>query len=165
MPLVEQELITLPEHPSSPPFFCGVCVTQSLALCVGFVDHCPFGHWVVCPSIYGFWFTLWYLQILLKKTYSAFYMTWNDSFFTSSMVSHAAICLCRLAMFLLSSISSSYVRQFSHRVRVMVFNTTFNNISVISWQTVLLVEETGVPAENHWQTLSHISGDWHWLHR
>jgi hypothetical protein len=29
---------------------------------------------------------------------------------------------------------------------VIVFNTTFNNISVISWQSVLLVEETG---ENH----------------
>jgi hypothetical protein len=27
----------------------------------------------------------------------------------------------------------------------MVFNTTFNNISAISWQSVLLVEETGVP--------------------
>ena len=26
----------------------------------------------------------------------------------------------------------------------MVFNATFNNISVISWQSVLLVEETGV---------------------
>jgi hypothetical protein len=31
----------------------------------------------------------------------------------------------------------------------MVFNATFNNISVISWQSVLLVEETGVPGENH----------------
>ena len=31
------------------------------------------------------------------------------------------------------------------RVRVMsVFNATFNNISVISWWSVLLVEETGV---------------------
>jgi hypothetical protein len=29
--------------------------------------------------------------------------------------------------------------------RVMVFNSTFNNISVLSWQSVLLVEETGVP--------------------
>jgi len=43
----------------------------------------------------------------------------------------------------------------------MVFNTTFNNISVISWLSVLLVEETGVPGEthrpvtSHWQTLSH----------
>jgi hypothetical protein len=46
-------------------------------------------------------------------------------------------------------------------VRIVVFNATFNNISVISWQSVLLVEETGVPRENHqpaanhWQTLSH----------
>ena len=31
----------------------------------------------------------------------------------------------------------------------MVFNATFNNISVISWQSVLLVAETGVPGENH----------------
>ena len=31
----------------------------------------------------------------------------------------------------------------------MLFNATFNNISVISWRSVLLVEETGVPGENH----------------
>ena len=31
----------------------------------------------------------------------------------------------------------------------MVFNPTLNNISVISWQSVLLVEETGEPLENH----------------
>ena len=31
----------------------------------------------------------------------------------------------------------------------IVFNATFNNISVILWQSVLLVEETGVPGENH----------------
>jgi hypothetical protein len=31
----------------------------------------------------------------------------------------------------------------------MVFNATFNNISIISWLSVLLVEETGVPGENH----------------
>ena len=43
----------------------------------------------------------------------------------------------------------------------MVFNATFNNISVISWLSVLLVEQTWVPRENHqpaasdWQTLSH----------
>ena len=30
----------------------------------------------------------------------------------------------------------------------MVFNTTFNNISVISWRSVLLVEEFGVLWEN-----------------
>ena len=32
---------------------------------------------------------------------------------------------------------------------VMVFNATFNNISDLSWRSVLLVEETGVLVENH----------------
>jgi hypothetical protein len=43
----------------------------------------------------------------------------------------------------------------SGRVRLIVFNATFNNISVISWQSVLLVEETGVPRENHRPAASH----------
>jgi hypothetical protein len=30
----------------------------------------------------------------------------------------------------------------------MVFKATFNNISVLSWRSVVLVEETGVPGEN-----------------
>ena len=44
---------------------------------------------------------------------------------------------------------------------LMVFNATFNNMSVISWLSVLLVEETGGPRKNHrpvvshWQTLAH----------
>ena len=41
------------------------------------------------------------------------------------------------------------------RVRVMMFDSTFNNISVMSWRSVLLVEETRVPVENHRQTWSH----------
>jgi hypothetical protein len=69
-------------------------------------------------------------------------------------------------------------------VCLMVLNATFNNISVVSWWSVLLVEETVGTGENHrpvashWQTLSHnvahlalietrihnISGDRHWLH-
>jgi hypothetical protein len=31
----------------------------------------------------------------------------------------------------------------------MMFNATFNNISVISWRSVLLMEEAEVPGENH----------------
>jgi hypothetical protein len=70
-------------------------------------------------------------------------------------------------------------------VCLMVLSATFNNISVISWHSALLVEETGRPGENHrhvashWQTWSHnvvrlalieirtpnIGGDRHWLHR
>ena len=46
-------------------------------------------------------------------------------------------------------VSNSYVCvKIDVIVRVMVLNVTFNNISVISWQSVLLVEETGVLREN-----------------
>ena len=38
---------------------------------------------------------------------------------------------------------------------LIVFNATFNNISVILWQSVLLVVETGVPGENHRLVASH----------
>jgi hypothetical protein len=30
----------------------------------------------------------------------------------------------------------------------LVYNATFNNISALSWWSVILVEETGVPGEN-----------------
>ena len=76
-------LLVLQVHLSSPPVFSGVRVTQSLLLCVCFVDRClfccyfsfghcvvcssSFGHCVVCSSsIYGFWLSLWYLQTLLN---------------------------------------------------------------------------------------------------
>ena len=41
-----------------------------------------------------------------------------------------------------------------HWDRVMAFNTNFDNISVISWRSVLLVEETREnhrPAASHWK--------------
>jgi len=75
VPLVEQELLTIPEHLSSPPLFSGVRVTLSLVLCVCFVNRClsfctfSFGHCVVCSSsIYGFWLPLWDLHTLIQSS-------------------------------------------------------------------------------------------------
>ena len=45
-----------------------------------------------------------------------------------------------------------YINYLTVSVKVMVFNATFNNISVLSWQSVLLVVETG---ENHRPAASH----------
>ena len=38
---------------------------------------------------------------------------------------------------------------------LVLFKATFNNISVISWRSDLLVEETGGPGENHQHIVSH----------
>ena len=37
----------------------------------------------------------------------------------------------------------------------MVFNATFNNISVISWCSILLLKEPGVPGEIHRSAANH----------
>jgi hypothetical protein len=69
--LVEQELLTLPEHLSSPPVFSGVCVIRSLVLFVCFVDCClSFFFWPLC-CLFCFdlriLFTPLYLHTLLSK--------------------------------------------------------------------------------------------------
>ena len=43
----------------------------------------------------------------------------------------------------------------TNRVRIMMINATFSNNSAISWRSVLLVDETGVPGENHRPVASH----------
>jgi hypothetical protein len=48
----------------------------------------------------------------------------------------------------LSPKDSPLIRPLSPKVWFMAFNATFNNISVISWWSELLVEETRVPGEN-----------------
>jgi len=42
-----------------------------------------------------------------------------------------------------------------YSVRVTVYNATFNNISGISWWSVFLVEEIGVPGGNNRLAASH----------
>ena len=87
---------------------------------------------------------------------SYFYFTWNWFVYVSTYI-------CKFFLNLLHMYQNQwgtgiYVYLF---FKVMVFNATFNNISVISWWSVLLVEETGVlrenhrPAPSHWPSLSH----------
>jgi hypothetical protein len=45
-------------------------------------------------------------------------------------------------------------------VRAIVLNATFNNISVTSWRSVLLVEEDRVLRENHRPATSHTKKKW-----
>jgi hypothetical protein len=64
--LVEQELLTLAEHMSSPLVLSRARITQSLVLCVYFVDRCLFfSFWSLC-CLFLFYIriliTLWYLQ-------------------------------------------------------------------------------------------------------
>ena len=82
---------------------------------------------------------------------------------------------------LMNKWSNRNMSLYDQRVGVMVFNPTFNNISVLSWWSVLLVEKTTDLSQvsdklDHIMlyqvhlTISRIrthnvSGDGHWLHR
>ena len=71
-PLVEQELLTRPEHLSLPPVFSGARVTWSLVLCICFVDRC-LSFWPLCCLFFDIriLISLWYLQTLLKSWYTS----------------------------------------------------------------------------------------------
>jgi hypothetical protein len=78
------------------------------------------------------------------------YFTWQHK---HSCYMLKIISLCRPGSF-------DWRRNFTPFVRdkglvYMVFNATFNNISVILWRSVFLVEETGVPGEHHRPVASH----------
>jgi hypothetical protein len=53
------------------------------------------------------------------------------------------------------SILRSCKKETGWLIGLIVFNATFNNISAISWQSVLMVEETGRPGENQRPVASH----------
>ena len=77
--LVEQELLTLPEHLHSPPVFSVVRVTRSLVLCICFVDRClsfcifSFGHW--CLFFFDIRILITPLVSALFLNYVAYWLT------------------------------------------------------------------------------------------
>jgi len=78
---------------------------------------------------------------------------------------HCSYAICLLTSFLLFVFCLTVLNNWElvtvPRVMAMMPNEIFNNISVMSWWSVLLVDETGIPGRNHrpntsqWQTLSH----------
>ena len=86
---------------------------------------------------------------LITRTTSV-YFVWNTSRYCRLVVS------CSLENMTPDMIT--YGMSFDVVGLVEGFNATFNNISVISWRSVLLMEATGEnhrPVACHWQTLSH----------
>jgi len=55
----------------------------------------------------------------------------------------------------LDKLIDTLIIKYQYGFGIMVFNGTFNNISAISWLSVLLVEENGVSGENHRLAASH----------
>jgi hypothetical protein len=51
--------------------------------------------------------------------------------------------------------TDGYIYMILYVLGFMVFNATFINSAVISWWSVLLAEETGVPRENRRPAVSH----------
>jgi hypothetical protein len=68
VPLVEQELLTMTEHLSSPSVFSGVRVTRSLVLCV-----------VFCRSLFVVFLLAIVLSVLLRSTDSVYPLVSSNS--------------------------------------------------------------------------------------
>ena len=82
VPLVEQELLTLPEHLSSTPVFSGVRYLIFSFMCMFcrslfvLLSFCTFFLWplrcLLSSLIYGFWLSLWYLFKLFFTSWQHF---------------------------------------------------------------------------------------------
>ena len=140
--LVERELITLPEHLSSPPIFRGVRVTQSLFVYVCFVDPClsfctfSFDHCVVCSSsMYGFWMLLWYLQTFLVTRSLVLCVCFVDSClsFCTFSFDHCVVCSSMYGFWLLLWYLQTFLVTRSLVLYVVFCTSLFVLLSFIFW--------------------------------
>jgi hypothetical protein len=109
---------------------------------------------------YFFSWTIYFVGLdkkLMKDNDKIMIMSKIYSLYWQSLIT----CWCKLHDIAMYKIQHHNWQNTMLQYRVMVFNATFNKISVVSLQSVLLVEETRVTRENnqsvasHWQTLSH----------
>jgi hypothetical protein len=71
------------------------------------------------------------------------------------LLSKGLLLFSEIGFFKYAGVSGSEIKGKIIIIGVRVFNITFNNNSVTSWWSILLVEETGVPTENHRHATSH----------
>ena len=94
---------------------------------------------VVCSSLCRFLFPRWYLQTL-RLTYNS--MIIYVVTILENKLKLKLIKLLKTKQWILCSVRFDLIL-------FLVFNATFSNISAISWRLALVVEEAGVPGENH----------------
>ena len=116
----------------------------------------PFKHcYIFQPNLLGsnYYLAIQIFLFLCSSLNTCFRL--ENFVFVLSVSGNVTRCICMV----LTSLEKTNMKVILIRVmvRVMVINATVNNMSVISWQSVLFVEETGVPGENntpagsHWQ--------------
>ena len=121
----------------------------------------------------------WFMLSTYSLFYHQSYLVWHYIYWRPMPHISQKILIVK---FIIIVLQSNWILPVCLFVCLVVLSFTFNNISVISCQSVLL-EETGGPGENHrpvashWQILSHnvhlalieirthnICGDRNWLH-
>jgi hypothetical protein len=139
VPLVDQELLTLPEHLSSPRVFSGVHVTRSLdfifMFCRSLFALLYFFFWPLCCLFYFDIRILitsrWYLQTFLTR--STLDILWRIQILISNLVSiHLHLCSCSCDdMQMKKKTKCMAVICFS--IRLKALRMTYQAIVVQSW--------------------------------
>jgi hypothetical protein len=150
-PILTFKLQIVEKWPSLECMICRACINLKILILNTF---CRFLHW-----FYYYCCSSWVVSMLLHFNLKQWSNT-DNKFIQLGLSSSAS---CKIVSDLHRHFNSNRIQHTSGLIwfGFMVFNSSFNNISVISWRSVLLVEETGIPWENHWliesywQTLSH----------
>ena len=132
--------------------FCWVHVVQSLVFCV-----------VLCRFSFYFW-PLYCLQITISDspfgTFNSLFMCISLILFSKHLWWLGYNIECLVFFYIKLNLYIPHILILILQIGRHNINVTFNNNSVISWWSVLLMEEIRVPGENHrpvtghWQTLS-----------
>jgi hypothetical protein len=120
--------------------FLPLCCLFYFRIQILIAPYISFCHCVVCSSsLYRFLLPRWYLQTL-RLTYNS--MIIYVVTILKNKLKLKLIKLLKTKQWILCSVRFDLIL-------FLVFNATFSNISAISWRLALVVEEAGVPGENH----------------